>query len=157
MDAAASEDLDPVLRPLLRCLETLAFIARNLNPPDFEAVMHAAGRPDDALRAARAQMERWPGTLAGMQGPLAAASDAALAAFEGLHTAPDQENGLLADAQDPGAWARAIGRLFAAPTEAHRLGQAARRTVEERFTIERVTRAYLGLYDGLLGNGEPRA
>ena len=96
MDAAASEALASLLRPLLRCLETLAFIARNLNPPDFEAVMHAAGTPDDALRAARAQMEFWPDTLAEIRGPLVAASEAALAAFEGLHAAPDQDNGLLA-------------------------------------------------------------
>jgi phospholipase/carboxylesterase len=96
MDGAASEDLASALRPLLRCLETLAFIARHLNPPDFAAVMQAAGTPDDALRATRAQMERWPDALAGLRGPLAAASDAALAAFEGLRTAPEQENGLLA-------------------------------------------------------------
>ena len=69
----------------------------------------------------------------------------------------DQENGLLVNAQDPGALAHAICRLFAAPAEAHRLGQAARRRVEARFTIERVTRAYLSLYHGLLGNGGQRA
>jgi phospholipase/carboxylesterase len=96
MDAAASEQLASLLRPLLRCLETLAFIARNLNPPDFAAVMQAAGTPDDALRAARTQMEHWPDSLAELRGPLAAASDAALAAFEGLRTAADQENTLLA-------------------------------------------------------------
>jgi phospholipase/carboxylesterase len=96
MDAAASEDLVSLLRPLLRCLETLGFIARNLNPPDFAAVMHAAGTPDDALRAARAQIEHWSDTLAEMRGPLAAASDAVLAAFAGLRTAAEQENGLLA-------------------------------------------------------------
>jgi phospholipase/carboxylesterase len=96
MDAAAIEDLASMLRPLLRCLETLAFIARNLHPPDFEAMMLAAGTPDDELRAARAQIERWPDALAEMREPLAVASDAALAAFEGLHSAPDQENGLLA-------------------------------------------------------------
>jgi phospholipase/carboxylesterase len=96
MDAAATEELASLLRPLLRCLETLAFIARNLNPPDFAAVMQAAGTPDDALRAVRAQLEQWPDALAAMRGPLAAASDAALAAFEGLHTAGDQDNTLLA-------------------------------------------------------------
>jgi phospholipase/carboxylesterase len=96
VDAAASPDLAALLSPLLRCLETLAFIARNLHPPDFAAMMQAAGTPDEALRAARAQMEHWPEILTEMRGPLAAASDAALAAFEGLHTAPDQDNGLLA-------------------------------------------------------------
>ncbi len=64
----------------------------------------------------------------------------------------DRENGLLVDAQDPAALAGAISRLFADSVEARRLGQAARQTVEERFTIERVTHAYLDLYHGLLRN-----
>jgi phospholipase/carboxylesterase len=112
MDAAASEDLVTLLRPLLRCLETLACIARNLHPPDFAAMMQAAGTPDEALRVARAQMEHWPATLAEMRGPLAAASDAALAAFEGLHTAPDQDNGLLAAFRALRHVARALEALY---------------------------------------------
>jgi phospholipase/carboxylesterase len=112
MDGAASEHLIALLRPLLRCLETLAFIARNLNPPDFEALMRAAGTPDEALRAARAQIDHWPDRLAGMRGPLAAASDAALAGFEGLRTAPDQENGLLAAFRALRHVARALEALY---------------------------------------------
>ena len=36
-------------------IEALGFIARNLNPPDFDAVMEAAGMPDAPLRAVRAR------------------------------------------------------------------------------------------------------
>jgi phospholipase/carboxylesterase len=112
MDAAASENLVSLLRPLLYCLETLAFIARNLNPPDFAALMQAAGTPDEALRAARAQMQHWPETLIEMREPLAAASEAALAAFEGLRTAPDQDNGLLAAFRALRHVARALEALY---------------------------------------------
>ena len=38
----------------------LAFVARYLNPPDYDAVLEAAGTPDDALRAARARLGEWP-------------------------------------------------------------------------------------------------
>jgi len=53
MDDTALDDLRTVLQPLLQSLEALGFIARHLNPPDFYAVMKAAGAPDDALRAVR--------------------------------------------------------------------------------------------------------
>jgi phospholipase/carboxylesterase len=84
MSEAVVDDIVAVLPPLLQSLEALGFIARYLNPPDFDRVMQAAGQPDDALRAARPRLEQWPAEFADIKVPLATASDAALAAFAGL-------------------------------------------------------------------------
>jgi phospholipase/carboxylesterase len=73
-----------VLPPLLESLEALAFIARHLNPPDFDKVMEAAGQPDQTLQAVRARLSDWPEQFAHLRVPLQTASDAALKAFEGL-------------------------------------------------------------------------
>ena len=49
MSEAVVDDIVAVLPPLLQSLEALGFIARYLNPPDFDRVMAAAGEPDDGL------------------------------------------------------------------------------------------------------------
>jgi phospholipase/carboxylesterase len=92
MSDAVVDDIVAVLPPLLQSLEALGFIARHLNPPDFESVMEAAGTPDRALRAVRRQLTDWPDDFAYLRAPLEAASDAALAAFNGLR-AVQQGNG----------------------------------------------------------------
>jgi phospholipase/carboxylesterase len=84
MSEAVVDDIMAVLPPLLQSLEALGFIARHLNPPDFDQIMEAAGRPDETLRAARPRLANWPETFANVRASLATASDAALAAFEGL-------------------------------------------------------------------------
>jgi phospholipase/carboxylesterase len=84
MSEAVVDDVVAVLPPLLQSLEALGFIARYLNPPDFERVMEAAGQPDEALRAVRPRLEQWPEQFADIRIALATASDAALAAFAGL-------------------------------------------------------------------------
>ncbi|MCK1512940.1 phospholipase [Bradyrhizobium sp. 190] len=84
MSEAVVDDIVAVLPPLLQSLEALGFIARYLNPPDFDRVMATAGKPDDALRAIRPRLEQWPANFADIKIPLETASDAALAAFEGL-------------------------------------------------------------------------
>jgi phospholipase/carboxylesterase len=84
MSDAVVDDIVAVLPPLLQSLEALGFIGRHLNPPDFAAVMDAAGVPDQALQAVRPRLVNWPGDFADIQAGLAAASDAALAAFERL-------------------------------------------------------------------------
>ena len=43
MSEAVVDDIVAVLPPLLQSLEALGFVARHLNPPDFGAVMEAAG------------------------------------------------------------------------------------------------------------------
>ena len=84
MGEAVVDDIVAVLPPLLQSLEALGFIARHLNPPDFGAVMEAAGTPDQTLKAVRPRLAGWPAEFADVQTSLAAASDAALTAFEGL-------------------------------------------------------------------------
>src|SRR3954471_24548075 len=84
MSDVVSERLAAVLPPLLRSLETLGFIARHFHPPDFDAVMDAAGTPDDDLRQARRQLDGWPNELAGVRERLETAVNAALAAFDRL-------------------------------------------------------------------------
>ena len=56
MSEAVVDDIVAVLPPLLQSLEALGFIARHLNPPEFDRVMEAAGNPDEALRAVRPRL-----------------------------------------------------------------------------------------------------
>ena len=56
MSEAVVADVVAVLPPLLQSLEALAFIARHLNPPEFGAVMEAAGTPDQSLQAVRGRL-----------------------------------------------------------------------------------------------------
>ena len=84
MSEAVVDDIVAVLPPLLQSLEALGFIARHLNPPDFDSVMEAAGTPDQALHAVRPRLAGWPEQFTHLRAPLQTASDAALAAFEGL-------------------------------------------------------------------------
>ncbi len=96
MSEAVVDDIVAVLPPLLQSLEALAFIARHLNPPDFGEVMEAAGQPDQALQAVRPRLDDWPEQFAGLQTPLEAASDAALAAFAGLRAVQHGNGDLIA-------------------------------------------------------------
>ncbi len=84
MSEAVVDDIVAVLPPLLVSLEALAFIARHLNPPDFDSVMAAAGTPDRDLQAARTRLADWPDQFASVRSALDAASDATLKAFAGL-------------------------------------------------------------------------
>jgi phospholipase/carboxylesterase len=84
MSEAVVDDIVAVLPPLLQSLEALGFVARHLNPPDFDRVMEAAGTPDEALQTVRARLAEWPEQFAGIKTSLEAASEAALAAFQGL-------------------------------------------------------------------------
>src|SRR5258708_19534948 len=84
MSEAVVDDIVAVLPPLLQSLEALGFVARHLNPPDFDSVMEAAGSPDQALQAVRSRLADWPEQFASVRNWLEAAGDAALAAFAGL-------------------------------------------------------------------------
>jgi phospholipase/carboxylesterase len=84
MSEAVVDDIVAVLPPLLQSLEALGFIARHLHPPAFGRVMQAAGEPDTGLREVRGRMTAWPEEFSDIRAPLEAASDATLAAFEGL-------------------------------------------------------------------------
>jgi phospholipase/carboxylesterase len=84
MSEAVVDDIVAVLPPLLQSLEALSFVARHLHPPDFDRVMQAAGTPDQALQSVRERLADWPEEFSGIRTSLEAASDAALAAFDGL-------------------------------------------------------------------------
>jgi phospholipase/carboxylesterase len=96
MSEAVVDDIVAVLPPLLQSLEALSFIARHLNPPDFDAVMEAAGSPDQALQAVGPRLTGWPEPFAHLRAPLQTASDAALAAFEGLRAVQHGNGDLVA-------------------------------------------------------------
>lgn len=95
MSEAVVDDIVAVLPPLLQSLEALGFIARHLNPPDFDRVMEAAGAPDQALTAVRPRLADWPEEFADIRTSLEAASGAALAAFEGLRAAQNGDGDLV--------------------------------------------------------------
>jgi phospholipase/carboxylesterase len=96
MSEAVVDDIVAVLPPLLQSLEALSFIARHLNPPQFDSVMEAAGTPDQSLQAVRSRLADWPGEFANIQTSLEAASDAALAAFDGLRAVQHGNGDLVA-------------------------------------------------------------
>src|ERR1700724_643994 len=96
MSEAVVDDIVAVLPPLLQSLEALSFIARHLNPPDFGGVMGAAGTPDQAWQAVRSRLDDWPEPFAHVRDQLAAASDAALAAFAGLRAVQQGQGDLVA-------------------------------------------------------------
>src|SRR4051794_1096770 len=96
MSEAVVDDIVAVLPSLLQSLAALEFVARHLHPPTFDAMMEAAGTPDEALQAARPRLSNWPEGFADVQAALASAADAALAAFKGLRAVQDG-NGELID------------------------------------------------------------
>jgi phospholipase/carboxylesterase len=95
MSEAAVDDIVAVLPPLLQSLEALGFVARYLNPPDFGRVMEEAGQPDEVLRAVRPRLSQWPAEFDGIRTALETASDAALAAFDGLRAVQNGEGDLV--------------------------------------------------------------
>jgi glycosyltransferase involved in cell wall biosynthesis len=62
----------------------------------------------------------------------------------------DGVNGRLVPSGDVAAMAAAIAAMLASPADAARMGHAARRTVEERYTIEAVAEQWLAAYRDVL-------
>jgi len=96
MSEAVVDDIVAVLPPLLQSLDALAFVARHLNQPDFDRVMDSVGTPDDSLRSACTRLGEWPEQFADVRAALITASDAALAAFDGLRTVEHGHGDLVA-------------------------------------------------------------
>jgi phospholipase/carboxylesterase len=96
MSEAVVDDIVAVLPPLLQSLEALGFVARHLNPPDFERVMEAIGVPDRALQAARSRLADWPEEFSDIRTSLEAASNAAISAFAGLRAVQHGNGDLVA-------------------------------------------------------------
>jgi sugar transferase (PEP-CTERM/EpsH1 system associated) len=63
----------------------------------------------------------------------------------------DGETGLIVPAADPAAMARALVQLADAPEHARAMGQAGRRRVLERFSLQAMVRSYQTIYDQQLG------
>ncbi|MBR0875445.1 phospholipase [Bradyrhizobium tropiciagri] len=84
MTEAVVDDIVAVLPPLLQTLESLAFVARNLNPAEFGNVMQIAGEPDEALQAVKPRLAEWPEKFSHIRTALEASIDAALAGYAGL-------------------------------------------------------------------------
>lgn len=85
---------DVRLLPLLATLETLGLIARHFDPMEFDALMEAVGRPDDTLRAACMNIKDGAAIPDTAPAHIKEASDAALAAFDGLRAARNQSSDL---------------------------------------------------------------
>ncbi|WP_407166898.1 phospholipase [Bradyrhizobium sp. ORS 111] len=95
MSEAVVDNIVAVLPPLLQTLESLSFVARNLNPPEFGRVMEIAGEPDEALQAVRPRLADWPEKFAHIKTALDAAIDAALAGYAGLRAVQNGEGDLV--------------------------------------------------------------
>jgi phospholipase/carboxylesterase len=96
MSEAVVDDIVAVLPPLLQSIEALAFVARHLNPPDFDRVMQAIGAPEEALRTVRTRLTEWPEQFADTRAALETSSDASLATFTGLGAVQHGEGDLVA-------------------------------------------------------------
>ncbi|MET0677402.1 MAG: phospholipase, partial [Bradyrhizobium sp.] len=94
MSEAVVDDIVVMLPPLLQTLEALSYVARHLNPPDFDRVIDEVGAPDRVLRAARAHLTEWPEPYAGVRTALDSASEAALTGFAGLRAVRSGEGDL---------------------------------------------------------------
>lgn len=112
MEADPSEDVVALLPPLLSSLEALGFVGRHLNPPTFGMVLASVGAPDEGVRAARPRLDAWPERLAPQRAALAAAADAAIAAFDGLRGAVDQPDSLRTVFRALGQVPRALEALY---------------------------------------------
>jgi phospholipase/carboxylesterase len=84
MSEAVVDDIVTLLPPLLQTLEALSYVARHLNPPDFDRIIDEVGAPDQMLQAARVHLTEWPEAFAELRTTLDTASEAALAGFAGL-------------------------------------------------------------------------
>jgi len=90
------DDLVAFLPPLLQAVERLGFVARHLNPPEFEAVMAAVGEPEAELLAQGHRLDAWPPELEPVRTALVTAANEALAAYAALRAAPQEADGLTA-------------------------------------------------------------
>jgi glycosyltransferase involved in cell wall biosynthesis len=66
----------------------------------------------------------------------------------------DGQNGFLVPAEDPNTAAQRIAQLLRNPEQARRVGRAARQTVEESFTVDKMSSQLARLYQCLLSNGQ---
>jgi glycosyltransferase involved in cell wall biosynthesis len=140
--------------------DALSERARTLGVAEWVHFAGAIANPAEYLRAADAFA--LPSVAEGMSNSLLEAMATALpclASAIGGNTdlLRDGETGLLVPPDDPAAWSDALIRVLADPALARRLGDAARRRIEDEFAITRVVDRYLALYRRLLDRafGQP--
>lgn len=88
MSSETINQVERLVASLLRTLDSLSFVARHISPIGYSFLLDRVGRPDDDLRAAR-NTPPWSDPYSALRPLLDAASDAALAAFEGLRAAAE--------------------------------------------------------------------
>ena len=94
MSDDAFRNIETLVPPLLRSLETLGLIARHLNPPELADLLETIGAPDEQLRAARSSAAPWPEAFSALGERLDTACDESLAAFAGLREFATDPGGL---------------------------------------------------------------
>lgn len=78
------DELAALTGALLGALEALAFIGRQLNPPDLPALLSVVGAPDQAVAEQLERAIAWRGQVAALREPLNEAGRSVVSAFEGL-------------------------------------------------------------------------
>ena len=96
MGEQEAEELVAFVPPLLQALDRLAFVSRHFSPESYSELMAAVGTPDAELTALRPRLDAWPEPLADVRTALATSADGAVAAFEALRAAPEQDDGVMA-------------------------------------------------------------
>jgi phospholipase/carboxylesterase len=96
-DDALLDATTALVPPLLTALDALAFAGRHLHPPQLARIAAALADFDLPLRDGRARFDRvpWPETLGFFRGQLLIATDAALAALDGVAASATDPNGVL--------------------------------------------------------------
>jgi phospholipase/carboxylesterase len=94
MTAPITERIGQYVAPLLDTLAALEHVSRHLHPVNVLRVVPQAGKPDEALRAARAT-EPWPDPYSALRPQLDLAADEAIAAFAGLRAAVDSGDAMM--------------------------------------------------------------
>jgi phospholipase/carboxylesterase len=146
-------DLVALVPPLLRTLETLAFIGRHFHPPDFQTVMTSCGAPDEALRAERPRLDGWPEAAAEVRAAVATACDEALAAYEGLRGASEVRDAFRALSHLPSALEALYPLAGDLPPVNRFFVDPARR--DDAALLELLSRTEPGPLTGLLRAGQP--
>jgi phospholipase/carboxylesterase len=88
MTATDVDQVERLVASLLRTLDAVSFIARHVSPIGYSFLLDRAGKPDEELRAAR-NAPPWSDPYSALRPPLDAASDEAIAAFDGLRAAAE--------------------------------------------------------------------
>ena len=81
------ELVEPVLEPLLACLDGLSAVARGLHPPALAGLVAGLAASEFRLKAAVAAHPPWPARLSTLGAQLDAAAGETASAFEGLRAA----------------------------------------------------------------------